>query len=284
MATAEEINADMLAFWNGQGGRTWVTRQAHTDATMEPVTKALLAFAAPAAGERVVDVGCGCGAPTLEFARAVGPTGRVIAMDISGPMLAEAEARTKDAGLTNIEWRQADPATDPLGEYDLLTSMFGTMFFGDAVGAFSNMRQAAAPGARLAISCWRSLAENPWMEVPLKAVALHLPPRPNPPPNAPGMFGFCNPGYVSSIFAASGWTPPQFSKLDISLDIAAGRGLDSAVEQITKIGAVNSWLRDQPVEIIAAAVTSLREALAAHAESSNVRLPAAMWLIRSEPA
>jgi hypothetical protein len=77
MAAPEEIDADMLAFWNGNGGHTWVARQEHTDITLTPVTDALIAFAAPRTGERVVDIGCGCGAPTLEFARAVGPSGRV---------------------------------------------------------------------------------------------------------------------------------------------------------------------------------------------------------------
>ena len=138
MADPGEINADMLAFWNGKGGRIWVARQAHTDSTLTPVTDALLAFAAPRAGERMLDVGCGCGAPTLEFARAVGPSGRVAGLDISGPMLAEGERRAKAAGLANVDWRQADPATAALDEYDLLTSAFGTMFFGDRVAAFTN--------------------------------------------------------------------------------------------------------------------------------------------------
>jgi len=93
MAAPEEINADMLAFWNGKGGDIWVARQEHTDITLAPVTDALLVFAAPRAGERVVDIGCGCGAPTLEFARAAGPSGRVTGLDISGPMLAEGERR-----------------------------------------------------------------------------------------------------------------------------------------------------------------------------------------------
>ncbi len=59
MAAPEEINADMLAFWNGNGGETWVARQEHTDITLTPVTDALLAIAAPRAGERVLDIGYG---------------------------------------------------------------------------------------------------------------------------------------------------------------------------------------------------------------------------------
>src|SRR6516162_7123496 len=125
--TTGEINADMLAFWNGKGGHTWVARQEHTDVTLAPVTDALLAFAEPRAGERVVDIGCGCGAPTLEFARAVGPFGRVAGLDISGPMLAEAERRARAAGIANVYWRQADPATAALDEYDLLISAFGVI-------------------------------------------------------------------------------------------------------------------------------------------------------------
>jgi hypothetical protein len=60
----------------------------------------------------------------------------------------------------NVDWRQADPATAALDEYDLLISAFGVMFFGDRVAAFTNMRRAAAPDARMALVCWRSLAET----------------------------------------------------------------------------------------------------------------------------
>ena len=284
MATPDEVNADMLSFWDGQGGHIWVVRQSHTDFTLTPVTEALLAFAAPRPGERVLDVGCGCGAPTLEFARAVGPSGRVAALDISGPMLAEGEARAAAAGIANVEWRRADPATAVLDEFDLLTSAFGTMFFGNPVAAFANMRRAADLNARMAIVCWRSLAENPWMKVPMDAVARHLPPRPDAIPNAPGMFAFADPDYVSEVLAAAGWSHPSFEMLDIDLDIAAGRGLEEAVEQSTQIGAVNSWLRNQPAEVVTEAVESLREALAPLADGEAVRLPGAMWLISSMPA
>jgi len=284
MPAPDEINADMLAFWNGSGGHSWVARQEHTDITLAPVTDALLAFAAPRAGDRVVDIGCGCGAPTLAFARAVGPSGRVAGLDISGPMLAEGERRASAAGIANIDWRQADPATATLDEFDLLTSAFGVMFFGDRVAAFANMRRAAGPHARMALLCWRRLAENPWMAVPMSAVAQHLPPRPKAVPNAPGMFAFADPEHVTAVLVAAGWAPPCFEKLDLNLDIAAGRGLEEAVVQSTQIGAVNSWLRNQPTEVVSAAVASLREALAPYADGVSVRLPGAMWLISSAPA
>jgi SAM-dependent methyltransferase len=284
LAAAEEIDADMLAFWNGKGGHTWVARQEHTDITLTPVTDALLAFAGPRAGERVADIGCGCGAPTLEFARAVGPAGRVAGLDISGPMLAEGERRAAAAGIANIDWRQADPAVAALDNYNLLVSAFGVMFFGDRVAAFRNMRRDAAPDARMALVCWRTLAENPWMEVPMTAVARGLPPRPAPTPNAPGMFAFADPAHVTEVLTASGWTAPRFEALDMDLDIAAGRGLEEAVVQSTEIGAINSWLRNQPEEVVSAAVESLRDALEPYGEGMSVRLPGAMWLISSAPA
>jgi SAM-dependent methyltransferase len=280
----EQINADQLAFWNGPGSHTWVARQEHTDITLAPVTEALLAFATPHTGERVLDIGCGCGATTLEFARAVGPTGRVAALDISGPMLAEGRARAKTAGITNVAWQQVDAATAALGPYDLLTSAFGLMFFGDPVGAFANMRGAARAGARMAFVCWRALTENPWMEVPMNAVSRHLPPRPKPVPNAPGMFAFADPERVSDVLIAAGWAAPRLEKLDLDLDIAAGRGLEEAVDQSTKIGAVNSWLRNEPADVVSAATASVREALAAHLNGARVRLPGAMWLVSSAPA
>jgi hypothetical protein len=146
------------------------------------------------------------------------------------------------------------------------------------------VRRAASAGARMAIVCWRPLTENPWMEVPMKAVARHLPPRPKPAPQAPGMFAFADPERVAEVFAVSGWAPPHFEKLDADLDIAAGRGLEEVVIQSTQIGAINSWLRNQPAEVVSTAIASLREALAPYVDGASVRLPGAMWLVSSAPA
>jgi hypothetical protein len=136
----------------------------------------------------------------------------------------------------------------------------------------------------MAFVCWRTLAENPWMEVPMKAVSRHLPPRPKAVPNAPGMFAFADPERVSEVLNAAGWKEPRLEKLDLDLDIAAGRGLEEAVDQSTKIGAVNSWLRNQPTDVVTAAIASVRAALAVHLDGARVCLPGAMWLVSSAPA
>jgi len=166
----------------------------------------------------------------------------------------------------------------------LLASAFGVMFFGDPVAAFAHMRRAARPGARMAFVCWRPLTENPWMEAPLQAVYRHVPRRPKPDPQAPGMFAFADPRRVSGALTAAGWAPPRLDRLDLDLDIAAGRGLEGAVAQSTQIGAVSSALRGQPAGAVAAAIGSIREALAAHLDGASVRLPGAMWLVSSAPA
>jgi hypothetical protein len=122
------------------------------------------------------------------------------------------------------------------------------------------------------------------MEVPMKAVAKHLPPRPETVANAPVMFAFADPEHVTEVLTAAGWMPPSFEKLDLDLDIAAGRGLKDAVVQSTEIGAVNSWLRNQPEKVVTAAVASLCEELGTYALGMNVKLPGAMWLISSAAA
>ncbi len=95
------------------------------------------------------------------------------------------------------------------------------------------------------------------------------------------MFAFADPRRVSRILTAAGWALPRLDKLDLDLDIAAGRELDEAVVQSTQIGAVNNWLRGQPADVVAAAVASIRETPSAHLDGASVRLPAAMWLVSS---
>jgi SAM-dependent methyltransferase len=274
-----ERHAEQVAFWNGPGGERWVADQARMEAMLAPVADALIAHASVRPGEVVLDVGCGYGVTAIMLARVVGPTGRVIGLDVSAPMLELARARS--AGITNIEWIEADATTYGFvpGSVDLVFSRFGVMFFGDPVAAFANLRRALRPEGQLVFACWRTIEENPWIQVPAKAVFAHVPPPPRPGPDDPGMLSFGDPARVARILADAGFGTPRFTKLDLTIDLGGGGGLDDATEQALSMRPASQILLDQADSVRAAVAASVRAALAPYVTGNTVGLPGAVWLV-----
>jgi SAM-dependent methyltransferase len=282
MTPAHAFNEDQHSRWNGIDGEYWTRNQDRLDRTLAPVTEPLVAFAAPRAGSTVMDVGCGCGTTTIEFARVVGPSGRVVGIDLSRPMLALAAERLRK--FANTTCLLGDAAELPLRDLgaELIVSRFGVMFFGDPVAAFANLRTGLAPGGRLRFACWRPMNENPWLHIPLDAIYEHAPRLPKPDPEEPGPFAFSNTARVTRILTMAGFTAPSFTPLDIEMDIAAGGTFEDAVVQSSAMGPAKRALVDQPDDIRAAAMESIRRALMPYASAAGVRLPGAVWLAAAD--
>ncbi len=280
MTDTDAFHREQIEYWNGGGGERWVAQQAHTDAMLAAVAERAIAHSGAASGERVIDVGCGCGATTLLLADRVGAQGSVLGLDVSAPLLSVARRRSADR--PNVSWLEGDAATVALpGGMDLLFSRFGVMFFGDPVSAFAHLRTALRPGGRLVFACWRSLDENGWMKVPLAAAYQHVPKVPKLEPGEPGPFAFADPGHVARILAAAGFTAPRFTPLDLEFDIAGGGGLDRACRQAVEIGAASRALRDHP-DAKPAVIATLRERLRPYLRGDSVLLPGAVWLVACE--
>jgi ubiquinone/menaquinone biosynthesis C-methylase UbiE len=158
-------NADQVADWKGQSGERWVAHQARLDARVAVFGQAAIEAAAPATGERVLDVGCGAGASSLALAARVGAGGHVLGLDISEPLIGRARALAPQD--TPVQFRVADAGSAelPEGAFDILFSRFGVMFFNDPTGAFTHRRRALKPGGRVAFVCWRGMAENDWVRL-----------------------------------------------------------------------------------------------------------------------
>jgi SAM-dependent methyltransferase len=276
-----DLQAEQVAYWNGAGGAHWVAQQERTDRVMAEIAALALARADARPGEVVIDVGCGCGATTIGLAKAVQPGGRVVALDVSAPMLDR--ARERMAAAANVEFMLADAATHPFVDTaaDLLFSRFGVMFFGDPTAAFANLRRALKPGARVVFACWREPAANPWMMVPLAAAYEHVPRLPKPGPEDPGPFSFGDAARVERILTDAGYVGPSFEPVDLAMDLAIGGGLDAAVSYVLEIGATSRAIEGQPPEMLAKVTESVGRALAPFVQGDKVPLPAAIWIVRA---
>jgi ubiquinone/menaquinone biosynthesis C-methylase UbiE len=109
-------------------------------------------------GDSVLDIACGTGPATLAAAEAVGPSGRVVAVDYAEGMLAIARQKVEKAGHTNVEFVREDLMALKYGpEFDAVVCVLGIFFLGDMVAAASRMWSFVRPGV-----AWQS---RPWAGV-----------------------------------------------------------------------------------------------------------------------
>lgn len=237
-------NSEQIEIWNGDIGQRWTEEQALLDAMLAPLGLAGLERAGVAQGERVFDIGCGCGDTSLAIMDRVGPDGQVTGIDISEPMLARAQARAQ--GQNNISFRKADATTHDFetGSADLIFSRFGVMFFDDPVAAFSNMRRALTPEGRLCNVVWRPVRENPWVLKSLMVAAEYIQ-MPQPAgPEDPGPFSFGDAARVERILGTAGFTDIDLEPHDTKIAIGQGMGLEDAVDFLLGIGPLRLMLAE----------------------------------------
>lgn len=274
-------------YWNGDVGRRWARSQSVLDAVFAPLTEALFAEAGLHPGETVLDIGCGSGATALIAAEAVGSAGRVVAADLSEPLLAVARSRPVPAGAAPIDWIAADAETRdfPAGGFDRAISRFGVMFFADSRAAFANIRRALAPRGRLTFLCWQAMADNPWVTLP-RAAVLPLVPDAGPPDfEGPGPFRFADPEGLRRLLAEAGFS--GVSVTPVVRDLVLGRAADgsaraaaeAAAAVVVELGPVSRLLRDAEPTLRQAALATVAEALLPHAKDGAVRLAAGCWLV-----
>jgi SAM-dependent methyltransferase len=273
-------NEAQIDYWNREAGETWARYHDRLHRQIEPLGAKAMALLSARPGERILDVGCGCGQTSRALAEAVAPGGQVVGVDVSRPMLAV--ARQEGAGIAHLSFEEADAATARFEKpFDAAFSRFGVMFFEEPVPAFANIAAAIRPGGRLAFVCWQGLDANDWMRKPLMAAMPHLPPLPVPDPHAPGPFALADKDRLRAILEAAGFTGIGIEPYEQPI---GGNGLEETLDLTFRVGPLGAMIRERP-ELRASVEGAVRAALAAEADASGaVWMRGAVWLVVAKTA
>jgi SAM-dependent methyltransferase len=188
-----------------------------------PATEKMLEAANITTGSRVLDVAAGGGGQTLAAARRVGPSGRVLATDISPRILSYAARVTAEAGLTNVETREVDgEALDvlPAASFDAVISRVGLIYFPDRQSALAGMRRVLRRGGRIAAIVYSTPERNSFFSIPVSIIrqAAQLPP---PQPGQPGPFSLGSPGVIEGALTSAGFEDVRVDTVPAPLRLAS---------------------------------------------------------------
>jgi SAM-dependent methyltransferase len=198
--------ADSKPDWGTQyrlvASEKWKAKSA---AMGQPVTDALVEYAQPVPGMRVLDLASGTGEPAITLASRVGPTGHVTALDLSAGLLEIAEERARTRGLTNFTTQQADAHSLPFPDnnFDLATSRFGVMFFSEPRVALQELRRVLRTGARACFLAWGAFDQPYWQSM-MGVVHRHVG-GPLLDPSGPNPFRFSERGSLSAVLRSAGF-------------------------------------------------------------------------------
>ena len=260
-------------FWD-QRAEAWVRRADSLDSLSDAYGIPAMDALGIEPGERILEIGCGPGATAIKLADRVGPSGEIVAVDISPAMIAAAIRRATASGVTNVRFEAADAQTGDLGgPFDAAYSRFGVMFFVDPPAAFANIGRALRAGGRFACAVWSPLADNPWMFVPTLAAGPVLGAELSiPGPGEPGPFSLADAEHVRTLLDGAGF-------VDVTIDPVAGSRLvtdataDDDIRMLFEVGPLGAAFAGADEAQRGAAIDAVRAAIEPFREDGGWRLP-----------
>jgi SAM-dependent methyltransferase len=201
-----ELREMRSPFSTSGGAQEWHRGKAQRTEATGLANELMLELAALREGSRVLDVAAGTGDQTILAARRVGPTGFVLATDISASMLHIASEAARSAGLMNVKIEVMDAENLDLASdsFDAVVCRMGLMLVHDPAKALAGMRHVVKPAGRVVVLVLSTEERNPYLGIPL-AVVRRLRRIPPPVPGRPGPFALSEPGMLAGVYTRAGF-------------------------------------------------------------------------------
>ena len=191
-------------------------------AWLGPVTEAMLDLANLKVGDRVLDLGAGAGEPSLSAAQRVGPSGHVVATDISSNILEFAAQTARERGLTNLETRVMDGEKPDLPDatFSAVLSRLGLIYFPDREGALRSAHRMLKSGGRVVLASFSTPEQNRFFSIPISVIRRRA--RLSPPtPGLPGPFSLGAPRMMEDTLRRAGFADPTAQTVRTPLRLAS---------------------------------------------------------------
>ncbi len=195
--------------WN-KDGAAWRRWTPTLDLWYGEVTRQMLAAAHVQSGQRILDVAAGAGEPAVSAAECVGPSGYVLATDISEGIVELAGQVARERGLNQIETRAMDgeKLDLPDASFDAVLCRLGLMYMPHPVTALREWRRVLKPGGWVAVAVFSLPERNAWGALPASIIRQRAQ-LPAPVPGQPGPFSLGGVGVLEEVFRQAGFANPQ---------------------------------------------------------------------------
>ena len=193
--------------WGSQeAAAEWLRGAAARAEVFGPATERMLDLANIGVGSRVLDVGAGAGDQTLAAARRAGPTGFVLATDISISMLEIAATSAREAGLWNVGTQVMDAQNLELeaDSVDAVISRNALMLIPDIHKALVEIRRVLRSGGRTVAIVFSTPEKCPYLSIP-HAIARRVGRLSSPPAEQFGEFRLSGAGVMEQAYRNAGF-------------------------------------------------------------------------------
>lgn len=210
---------------------SWSRHRSHVEQMKGALTSELLAALDLQPGQRVLELGAGTGDLARQLARAVGPTGTVLATDVAEGMVEL--LRDTAAGVPNVEVARLD-AMDidaPDASVDAVVFRMGLMFLAEPERALAECRRVLTPTGRLALAVWAGPQDNPWLASVGMSVMMHGRWAGGPPTSPGGVFSMSDPTVLERLVQDADFTnvvvqevatPARFDSPEEHFEVVSG--------------------------------------------------------------